>query len=233
MNEVLRTDQAFISKLTGIILANIGNESFSVEDLAREAGISRITIHRRLRLIKNQGASQFIREIRLQRAMELLQQNAGNVSEIAFRVGFGSPAYFNKCFHEFFGFPPGKVKREAIKDIGEIAQVEIIESAEPNKTYPRRIVLHVTGILSLIVLLCLGYLLLSNKSISHKAGSSGGTWKSIAVMPFRNLTDSLSNQYFIDGIYEDVLADLSKIHDLRVLSGISAEQFRTSSRPTS
>jgi transcriptional regulator GlxA family with amidase domain len=44
--------------------------------------------------------------------MEMLQNNIGTVSEVAFMTGFGSPAYFSKCFHEFFGYPPGKVKRE-------------------------------------------------------------------------------------------------------------------------
>lgn len=233
MIESLRTDQALIRKLTEIILANIGNDLFSVEDLAREAGISRITIHRRLRSIKNQGASQFIREIRLRRAMELLQQNAGTVSEIAFMVGFGSPAYFNKCFHEFFGFPPGSVKKEALRSTEEITTVEIVEEDSQKKPAWHPYILVMAGVLFFAVWLCLGYIFISHNFRSTKARSTNGPGKSVAVLPFRNLTDSLSNQYFIDGIAEDVRANLSKIHDLRVISETSTEQFRKSIRTES
>ena len=100
MTEPLPMDQAFISKLTEIVLVNLTDGNFNVEKLAKEAGVSRVTLYRRVRSIKRQDISQFIRSVRLQRAMEMLQNNEGTSSEIAFRVGFGSPTYFIKCFHE-------------------------------------------------------------------------------------------------------------------------------------
>ncbi len=115
MNEPLSMDQQFISNLTNIVIANLKDENFGVENLAEESGISRITIYRKLKTIRNQDVSQFIREIRLQRAMRLLQNNVGTASEIAYMVGFGSPAYFNKCFHEYYGYPPGQVKKDILK----------------------------------------------------------------------------------------------------------------------
>ena len=99
MTEPLSMDQAFIGKLTEIVLANLTNENFTVKKLAMEAGISHANLHRRLKAIRNQDVSQFIREIRLQKSMELLHRNSGTISEIAFIVGFGSSAYFIKCFH--------------------------------------------------------------------------------------------------------------------------------------
>jgi len=104
-------DQVFIRKLTDMVLANLQNENFSVEKLAKEAGMSRVSVHRRIKSIKNQDTSQFIREVRLKRAMEMLQNNEGTVAEIAFRVGFGSATYFGKCFHEYYGSPPGEVRK--------------------------------------------------------------------------------------------------------------------------
>jgi len=81
MADLFYTDhEAFIKRLTDIVFANLHNENFGVEDLAREAGLSRSTLHRRLSDIKQQHASQFIREIRLKRAMELLQHHAGRAS---------------------------------------------------------------------------------------------------------------------------------------------------------
>jgi AraC-like DNA-binding protein len=119
MNESLSVNQAFIDRLSEIVLANLQNENFRVNDLAREAGMSRSSIHRRLRTIKNQNITQFIREIRLKRAMELLQQQAGAASDITFKVGFGSPAYFNKCFHEYYGYTPGEAKKRILPEEGK------------------------------------------------------------------------------------------------------------------
>ena len=116
MNDTLSLDQAFIRKLTQIVLDNLQNENFGVNDLAREAGMSRSVIHHRLRVIKRQNISQFIREIRLKRAMELLQQQAGAASDITFKVGFGSPSYFNKCFHEYYGCTPGEAKKRILPE---------------------------------------------------------------------------------------------------------------------
>ena len=112
MTEPISMNQALIRKLTDITKANISNEHFGVEELAKEAGISRITLYRKIKSIKNQDASQFIRELRLRYSMELLRKNAGTVTEVAFMVGFTDPAYFNKCFHDFFGFPRASLRKK-------------------------------------------------------------------------------------------------------------------------
>ena len=110
MSEYLSMDQAFINKITEIIHSNLQNENFGVEELAKEAGISRSNIHRKLKTITHKSISQFILEIRIKRAMEMLQHNLGTAAEIAFKVGFNSPSYFTKCFHEYYGYPPGGLK---------------------------------------------------------------------------------------------------------------------------
>ena len=119
MIDPLSKDHEFIRKLSEIVLANLQNENFGVDDLAREAGLSRSALHRRLLEIKHENISHFIREVRLKRAMELLQHHAGHASEIAYQVGFGSPSYFNKCFHEYYGYPPGEVKKRLILSGGK------------------------------------------------------------------------------------------------------------------
>ena len=47
----------------------------------------------------------------MKKSMEMLQNETFTVSEVAFKVGFGSPAYFNKCFREYFGYTPGEVRK--------------------------------------------------------------------------------------------------------------------------
>ncbi len=99
-------DQIFLEKILAIIETHMGDEEFTVERLSEEMGMSHMQLHRKLKALTSQSASLFIRHQRLQRGMELLRNNAGNVSEIAYRVGFSSPAYFTKCFREQFGSLP-------------------------------------------------------------------------------------------------------------------------------
>jgi AraC-like DNA-binding protein len=98
----------FIQKLTNLVEANLANESFGPEELAKEAGMSHSNLNRKLKAITIQNSSQFIREIRLKKARELLINEDLTVAEISYRVGFGSPTYFNNCFHEYFGLLPVK-----------------------------------------------------------------------------------------------------------------------------
>ncbi len=119
MDEPLSLDQAFIRKLTAIVLDNLMNGQFGVEELSHQMGMSHTTIHRKLRVYTHKSVSQFIREVRLQKAYEMLQQNLGTISEISYRVGFGSPTYFNKCFHEYYGYPPGDVRKANQADQAE------------------------------------------------------------------------------------------------------------------
>ena len=98
----------FLNRLTEVITANLTNDQFGVAELAREMGMSRSYIHRHLKILTSQSISHFIRDVRLDKAMEILKETDVSVSEVAFKVGFGSPAYFNHCFHERFGFPPGE-----------------------------------------------------------------------------------------------------------------------------
>ena len=108
----LSMDQTFLQKLTNAVFANLNNEQFGVEDLAKVVDLSRSQIHRRLNKINGKSITQFIREIRLEEAHRLLEEEIGTTSEIFYKVGFSSPTYFNTCFHEFFGYTPGDVKNK-------------------------------------------------------------------------------------------------------------------------
>ncbi len=108
---VTSVDDAFLRKVMGIVEQRLGEESFSVEDLAGEAGMSRSQLHRKLTALSGQSPSDFIRYMRLHRAMELLKKNAGAVSEIAYTVGFSGVSYFTKCFKDQFGTLPSEVQK--------------------------------------------------------------------------------------------------------------------------
>ena len=105
-------DSQFMEKLRRIAEQEIENEQFSIEDLARAMAMSRSQLHRKLSALTGQSAGEFLRNYRLDRAMELLRARAGNVSEIAWRVGFGNPKYFSTSFKERFGMSPSEVREE-------------------------------------------------------------------------------------------------------------------------
>lgn len=226
-------DQIFIRKLTEIILANLEDENFGIKELSRETALSQRNINRKLKSISGKTLSQFIRETRLHKALEMLQNGDVTASEVAYKVGFGSPTYFNTCFHECFGYPPGAVKKADFETPGEL------NPAQPSKEKFKKgnagkIVIYIFALLLIFtVIVFLGYSFFFKTIKDYVGNPVAGTEKSIAVLPFNNQSDSTANQYFIDGVMEEILTNLSRIHDLRVVSRTSVEQFRESKTPTS
>ena len=106
------TQKVFMDKFVSMIEKNIENEEFSVEMLSEEMGMSRTQLHRKIKAITNQSASEFIRNFRLQKAADLLKQDAGNIAEISYQVGFGSQAYFTKAFQEIYKSTPLEYKKK-------------------------------------------------------------------------------------------------------------------------
>lgn len=104
-------EQIFIERVTELIDINLTNEQFGVSELARKMGMSRTSLHRKVSSATKFSVSQFIRQLRLKKAMELLKQTSLTSSEIAFDVGFRSVSYFSKCFHDHYGFPPGEARK--------------------------------------------------------------------------------------------------------------------------
>lgn len=105
-------DQVFLQRVIKAIETNIGEEDFSVEKLAEEVHMSVWQLNRKLNGLIDQPAGQLIRSMRLQRAADLLKQNAGTVAEIAYQVGFGSQAHFATMFQKQFGCTPSEYRRE-------------------------------------------------------------------------------------------------------------------------
>ncbi|WP_052731063.1 tetratricopeptide repeat protein [Spirosoma radiotolerans] len=103
---VTSADEKFMTRVMTIVEANLNNSEFSVEQFGREVGLSRMQLHRKLLALTGQASGDFIRVMRLKRAAQLLDGRSGNVSEIAYAVGFNSLSYFAKCFRDQFGVLP-------------------------------------------------------------------------------------------------------------------------------
>ncbi|MBC7874771.1 MAG: response regulator, partial [Ferruginibacter sp.] len=99
-------EQEFIQAVRRIIEENIDNELFGVAELANAVHLSRSQLHRKLKALTGQAPNELVRNYRLERALQLLQQHSGTVTEVAFQTGFSSPAYFSKCFSDRYGYAP-------------------------------------------------------------------------------------------------------------------------------
>ena len=106
---VVTRHDAFIQNLLEIIEKEIANEGFGVEELAQAVHMSRSQLYRKLKALTSKTPNAFLREIRLAKAKELLESDAGNVSEISMMVGFSNANYFYKCFKEAYGKTPGEI----------------------------------------------------------------------------------------------------------------------------
>ena len=211
-------EQQFVKKLTDIIEANLHNEDFGVSELAEELGMSRFTLHRKVKSVVKKSVSEFIRDKRLKRAFELLQQKTGTVSEIAFSVGFGSVSYFNRCFSEHFGFPPGEV----LKGLHTVPENNRNES---KRTIFQKVkVSKILYIIPIIVLLAIvGYHFsqeLNNKKIK----------KTIAVLPPKDIGPKENECVVLEGIREDLQSKLFSIAGLDVVSGTTTDTYRNSEK---
>ncbi len=102
-------DEELIKKVLKQIEKNMGNTSYSVEQLSKEMFMDRTGLYRKLSAIVGQTPTEFIRSVRLKRAAQLLE-NGLPVTEVAESVGFGTPSYFTKCFQDEFGVKPSQYK---------------------------------------------------------------------------------------------------------------------------
>ncbi|MDP4275623.1 MAG: hybrid sensor histidine kinase/response regulator transcription factor, partial [Bacteroidota bacterium] len=99
-------DEIFVQKIIDIVMKNMSNEDFSVEELGISVGMSRSNLFRKLKTITGQTPIEYIYFIRLKHSMDLLLERKLNVSEIAYEVGYKNPSSFSKSFRKQYGKAP-------------------------------------------------------------------------------------------------------------------------------
>ncbi|HPN71592.1 MAG TPA: ATP-binding protein, partial [Saprospiraceae bacterium] len=104
-------DEEFMKNLTHIIEENLSEASFTVDDMAKLLLMSRIQIYRKVKALTGQTPNNFLREIRLKRASQLLELTDYSISEITYKVGFNDLKYFREKFKEEFGINPSDFRQ--------------------------------------------------------------------------------------------------------------------------
>lgn len=242
-------EKDFLKKLTEITEANLSNPQFGVNELAREMNMSRSSLFRRLNSINGKSISQFIREVRLWRSRELLQEEGMTASEAAHQTGFSSPAYFSNCFHEYFGYPPGEVKKNMLKGTDENTrpvysegvdkdgpiEVERATASLPEKlpAGKRRtgqiVFIAATGFM--IVLFCVIFFSIISGSEKLPGDRLKSNSKSIAVLPFTDWGTKPADPWIIYGFKKELIRHLAEVRSLLVKSEISTESYRNTKKP--
>lgn len=100
------TDERFLKKLLQIVEENISNTEFNVQELSDKMNMSYRALARKVKSLTNQTVNEFIRTIRLKRAMLILSKDKFPIAEVSELTGFNDPAYFSRCFQKQFGVPP-------------------------------------------------------------------------------------------------------------------------------
>ncbi len=217
-------DQHLVNKLTEIVLANLRNESFSVRELARMYGIAQSTLNRRLNNVIGKNINQFIREVRLQKAMEMLQYENLTAAEVSFRVGFKSPAYFNVCFKKHFGISPGTVKTHSLQPVcvdSENKNPVNVKREARGKRPLRQYLLRASWYILLILVLVLLYNIFFPVSVlkgfsEHDRKENGKL--TVVITPFVNLTGDPGWSIWQTGIQDNLISILSdKDVDFRII----------------
>jgi signal transduction histidine kinase/ligand-binding sensor domain-containing protein/DNA-binding response OmpR family regulator len=106
-------DERFLHKTIGVIEQNISDPEFDIVKLSVDVGVSRTQMYRKLAALTDMTVREFIKNIRLKRAAQLLEQNSLNVSEVAFAVGFKDLSHFRKCFRQEFGMSATEYNKKA------------------------------------------------------------------------------------------------------------------------
>jgi len=199
----------FIKQAEVLILENLSNEQFGVSELAEAMNMSRSNLLRKIKKQTQLSASQFIRQVRLEKSMELLKETSMTVSEVSYQVGFGSTSYFIKCFREHYGHPPGELGKQIVAP--EPIPIHFA------KKYRWQLIT-----MTFLLIMAISFWVFSEKNVVSDVKLE----KSIAVLPFKNESSDSTNLYFVNGLMESTLGNLQKIEDLRVISRTSVEKYR-------
>lgn len=95
-----------MDKAVAVINRNMDNPDFNVEMLSSELGMSRVHLHRRMKDRIGMSPGEFIRNIRLKQACELLKNKDIDINQIAYGVGFSNTAHFSTTFKKYYGVTP-------------------------------------------------------------------------------------------------------------------------------
>ena len=112
-------DELLMERVLKEVNEHLDDNDFSVEMLAKGVGISRAQLHRKMKELTGIPVSEFVRNIRLEQAVRLLEEQKINVTQVAYSVGFSNLAHFSTVFRKQFGVSPTEyIEQKGLKNPG-------------------------------------------------------------------------------------------------------------------
>ncbi len=108
LKSISEKDENFILEFFDLAEDNLSNNNFTLGQFCMDLGISRPQLYRKITSITGYSPIEFLTKIRMSRALSLMSNKYGNISEIASEVGYQNPSYFSKCFHKSYGCKPSE-----------------------------------------------------------------------------------------------------------------------------
>jgi AraC-like DNA-binding protein len=112
VKKIANPDKIFLDRAIGIVEENLSNPDFLIESMYNELHVSRAQLYRKINKLTGFSVKEFIREIRLYRAEQILREENLTVNEVSYKVGFGSPTYFSICFKRKYHVSPAQYKAQ-------------------------------------------------------------------------------------------------------------------------
>jgi len=107
-----KIDRKFVNEFVALVESNISNENFGVDDICREIGVSKVQLYRKIKSLLGYNVNEYIMSVRLQKAKYLIAKENLTISEIAFKVGFSTQAYFSTVFKSKFSMTPSEYREK-------------------------------------------------------------------------------------------------------------------------
>ena len=104
--EVKGNDDALMERVMKSINTNLSDPDYNVESLAKDVGLSRAQLHRKMKEMTGLATGKFVRDIRMQQAARLIREGRVNISQVAYSVGFNDQAHFSTVFKTYYGMTP-------------------------------------------------------------------------------------------------------------------------------
>ena len=112
MPEMSPNDRKFMDKLVDLMEQNMDNGELVVDDLVRELAVSRSVFFKKLKTLTGLAPIEFIKEMRIKRAAQLIETGEFNMTQISYMVGINDPRYFSKCFKAQVGMTPTEYREK-------------------------------------------------------------------------------------------------------------------------
>lgn len=225
-NTINQTDKATLEKLNQIIDSNLNNSSFTTLDICNEMGQSRSQLFRLIKEHHQLSISLYIRQRKLVKAKELLDNSDLKISEITYRVGIDSPQSFSKYFTDAYSISPTEYRKNKItfvepEDLPIASTNQVINKPKSATFFNKRLYL----VIPILFLVVFGiYFWQKNKPKASSSFESQSSENSIAILPFKNLGNS-NNSYFSEGVMEQIHSTLASLSNLKVISTTSTNKY--------